>query len=86
MVDLTQKEGNPSHGLQEHYQSLRNINDVEELKKKSLEIVEGYLGHGISKGNLNKFKLGIAKCVTLDSAIGYISYYIVAGSGNKVIR
>jgi hypothetical protein len=85
MHDLSKKEGNPTHGLQQYYDELMLIENADALKTRALEIVESYKGHGISKKNYMKFKNEIAKCETLDHARFYVSNYICAGSGLGVI-
>lgn len=85
MIDLSKKSGNPTNGLQANYTELMGITDVEELKNKSIAIMESYRGSGVSERNCDRFVTELRKCETIQKAQKYVSNYILKGSGMGVI-
>lgn len=82
-TDLSQREGNPTHAIQQHYQELMAIDDVDLLKQKALEIVQPLVGHGMSTSNYQKFMMNLNRSATagLAKLQYFLSNFMLAGSG-----
>ena len=80
--DCSQKnDNNPTRLLQDSYQELMAITELETLKEKTFAIVES---SSISKKNFYKFTSDHNKVKTLVKYQGFITNFILAGSGLSV--
>ena len=84
-ADLSQREGNPTHAIQQHYSALMSIDDPEMLKEKVLEIVQPLVGHGMSNNNYKKFLMELNRSAArgLENLQFFLSNFMLAGSGMR---
>lgn len=85
-TDYSKISGNPTHALQQQYEALMGIEDLDELKDAAVSIVKPLVGSGMSSGNYKKFMLNLQRSSArgLDSVRHFLTNYILAGSGMAV--
>ena len=83
MADFTKVAGNPASRLQNDYRRLMAIESRSELHAEFVKIID--LG-GISPKNMLTAKRNAESNETLDGLRKYITYYILAASGNRVLQ
>ena len=82
--DCSQKDdGNPTRRLQDAYEELMQIEDLEDLKAKVSTLVEG---SAISKKNLRKFRRQHEEIQRLDDYRMFVTNFILAGSGMGTLK
>lgn len=81
MRTLTTITGNPAHAIIEQYQTLMGIRDLTNLREEALKLAKGF-----SPKNLHKFRTAVAQATSVDRLQGYLTNFILAADGNKVIR
>lgn len=84
--DLSQQAGNPTHGIEQHYTRLMDIQDPDLLQQEAMSIVQSYAeSGGISERNLRKFNFTMQKLSgNLPKIQQYLTNFLLAGSGLAV--
>lgn len=82
MKDLTATPGNPAHAIQSEYQALMAIDDLDTLRSESLRLLAT---GGISKANAAKFRRTVATENSTARLRSYLTYFVLAAAGLKVI-
>lgn len=86
--DLSQKAGNPTHGLEQNYERLMQINDPDELKMAAVELAKSYVGKGMKPAGYQKFirELERASQRGLEGLQFFLTNFMLAGSGMRVME
>lgn len=84
--DLSEVPGNPSYALRQNYEQLMAIPDPEDLKATAIKIVQPFIGRGLSEKNYRKFLQSLGQKRNLTQMQKYVSDYILAGAGLKVVE
>jgi hypothetical protein len=85
-IDLSKKPGNLTYDLEQRYEELKAIEDIDELKKCLTNMANCRRHHGLSERNYFRFMSGVGECTTIDEGRAFFTYYVVAGAGLKVIK